>query len=76
MGGLPYKFTVKGMHINVRHFASGMISVNSTYNPEIIAMFKKWMHEGRGSYNPKYKSWNYWLPFSEQILQRLVELNE
>lgn len=43
------------MHINVRHFASGMISVNSTYNPEIIAMFKKWMHEGRGSYNPKYK---------------------
>ncbi|WP_168419428.1 competence protein CoiA family protein [Acinetobacter towneri] len=71
-----YKFTVKGMHINVRHFASGMISVNSTYNPEIIAMFKKWMHEGRGSYNPKYKSWNYWLPFSEQVLQRLVELNE
>jgi hypothetical protein len=53
-----------------------MISVNSTYNPEIIAMFKKWMHEGRGSYNPKYKSWNYWLPFSEQVLQRLVELNE
>ena len=75
-GWQDYKFTVKGMHINVRHFASGMISVNSTYNPEIIAMFKKWMHEGRGSYNPKYKSWNYWLPFSEQILQRLVELNE
>ena len=75
-GWQDYKFTVKGMHINVRHFASGMISVNSTYNPEIIAMFKKWMHEGRGSYNPKYKSWNYWLPFSEQVLQRLVELNE
>ena len=75
-GWQDYKFTVKGMHINVRHFASGMISVNSTYNPEIIAMFKKWMHEGRGSYNPKYKSWNYWLPFSEQVLQRLKELNE
>ena len=75
-GWQDYKFTVKGMHINVRHFASGMISVNSTYNPEIIAMLKEWKREGIGSYNPKYKSWNYWLPFSEQVLQRLKELNE
>ena len=71
-----YKFKVKGMHLNVRHFASGMVSVNSAYNPEIIAMLKEWKREGIGSYNPKYKSWNYWLPFSEQVLQRLKELNE
>ena len=71
-----YKFKVKGMHLNVRHFASGMISVNSAYNPAITAMLKEWKREGRGSYNPTYKSWNYWLPFSEQVLQRLKELNE
>ena len=71
-----YKFKVKGMHLNVRHFASGMISVNSAYNPAITAMLKEWKREGRGSYNTTYKSWNYWLPFSEQVLQRLKELNE
>ncbi|OAL81582.1 hypothetical protein AY606_02290 [Acinetobacter sp. SFB] len=71
-----YKFTVKGMHVNVRHFSSGMISVNSAYNPEIIAMLKEWRREGRGSYNPTYKSWNYWLPFSEKVLERLKALNE
>ena len=74
--GRDLKFKVKGMHLNVRHFASGMVSVNSAYNPEIIAMLKEWKREGIGSYNPKYKSWNYWLPFSEQVLQRLKELNE
>lgn len=71
-----YKFTIKGIFVNVRKFDSGMISVNSTYNPEIIAMLKEWKREGRGSFNPKYKSWNYWLPFSEQVLQRLKELNK
>lgn len=71
-----YKFKVKGMYVNVRHFSSGMISVNSTYNPEIIALLKQWKHEGRGSYNPTYKSWNYWLPFSENVLERLKALNE
>lgn len=71
-----YKFTIKGIFVNVRKFDSGMISVNSTYNPEIITMFKEWKREGRGSFNPKYKSWNYWLPFSEVVLDRLKELNE
>ena len=71
-----YKFQIKGIYVNVRKFSSGMISVNSTYNPEIINMLKEWKREGRGSYNPKYKSWNYWLPFSEQVLKRLEELNE
>ena len=64
------------MHVNVRHFSSGMISVNSTYNPEIIALLKEWKREGRGSYNPTYKSWNYWLPFSEKVIERLQVLNE
>lgn len=71
-----YKFTIKGIFVNVRKFNSGMISVNSTYNPEIISMLKEWKREGRGSFNPKYKSWNYWLPFSEIVLDRLKELNE
>lgn len=71
-----YKFKVKGMYVNVRHFSSGMISVNSTYNPEIIALLKQWKREGRGSYNPTYKSWNYWLPFSEKVLERLKVLND
>ena len=71
-----YKFTIKGIFVNVRKFNSGMISVNSTYNPEIIAMLKEWKREGRGSFNPQYKSWNYWLPFSEVVLDRLKELNE
>ena len=71
-----YKFTIKGIFVNVRKFDSGMISVNSTYNPEIISMLKEWKREGRGSFNPKYKSWNYWLPFSEVVLDRLKELNE
>ena len=52
------------MHVNVRHFSSRMVSVNNTYNPEIIALLKEWKPEGRGSYNPTYKFWNYWLPFS------------
>lgn len=71
-----YKFKVKGMYVNVRHFSSGMISVNSTYNPEIIALLKEWKREGRGSYNPTYKSWNYWQPFSEKVIERLNALNE
>lgn len=71
-----YKFQINGIYVNVRKFSSGMISVNSTYNPEIINMLKEWKREGRGSYNPKYKSWNYWLPFSEQVLKRLEELND
>jgi len=71
-----YKFTIKGIFVNVRKFDSGMISVNSTYNLEIISMLKEWKREGRGSFNPKYKSWNYWLPFSEVVLDRLKELNE
>lgn len=71
-----YQFIIKGIFVNVRKFDSGMISVNSTYNPEIIAMLKEWKREGLGSYNPKYKSWNYWLPFSNIVLERLEKLNQ
>lgn len=71
-----YKFKVNGIFVNVRKFESGMISVNSTYNPEFIKVLKEWMREGRGSYNPKYKSWNYWLPFSEIIFERINALND
>ncbi|MEB5929185.1 competence protein CoiA family protein [Acinetobacter schindleri] len=71
-----YKFTIKGIFVNVRKFDSGMISVNSTYNPEMIAMLKDWKREGRGKYMKDFKSWNYWLPFSEIVFQRLVEMND
>lgn len=64
------------MHVNVRHFSSRMVSVNSTYNPEIIVLLKEWKPERRGSYNPTYKFWNYWLPFSVKIIERLQVLNE
>lgn len=64
------------MHVNVRHFSSRMVSVNNTCNPEIIALLKEWKPEGRGSYNPTYKFWNYWLPFSVKIIERLQVLNE
>src|SRR5690606_1369127 len=71
-----YKFTIKGIFVNVRKFDSGMISVNSTYNPEMIEMFKEWKREGRGKYMKDFKSWNYWLPFSEVVFERLSTMNE
>ncbi|WP_173912702.1 competence protein CoiA family protein [Acinetobacter sp. Marseille-Q1618] len=71
-----YKFRIKGINFNARKFSSGMVSVNCTFNPEMIQMLKEWKNEGRGSYQPKYKSWNYWLPFSETVLERLKQMNE
>lgn len=70
-----YKFTIKGMWVQARQFSGGMLSVNCAYNPELIALFKQWRNEGGGRYNSKYKSWNYWQPFSESVLDRLKELH-
>ena len=70
-----FKFTINGIWVNVRKFSGGMLSVNCTYNPEIIAMLKQWRNEGSGKYNSKYKSWNYWQPFSETVLERLQQMH-
>lgn len=70
-----YKFTIKGIYVNVRKFDSGMISVNSTYSPEFISLLKAWQREGRGKYINEYKSWNYWLPFSNTVFERLEAMH-
>lgn len=70
-----YKFKINGIWVNTRHFSSGMISLNCVYNPELIAIFKQWMKEGGGKYNEKYKSWNYWKPFSQIVFQRLEKMH-
>lgn len=70
-----FKFTINGMWVDVRKFSGGMLSVRCAYNPEIIAMLKKWRNQGGGRYNPKYKSWDYWQPFADTILERLSELH-
>lgn len=74
-----YRFTINEMWLDVRKFESGMVSVKLAYNnfnPEIKNMLKDWSRGGKGSYNPKYKSWNYWLPYSEEIFAQLKEMNE
>lgn len=70
-----FKFKINGMWVNARKFSGGMLSVSCIYNPEIIAMLKKWRNEGGGQYNTKYKSWNYWQPFSETVLDRLSQMH-
>lgn len=70
-----YQFTIKGMWVHARQFSGGMLSVNCAYNPELIALFKQWRNEGGGRYNTKYKSWNYWQPFSETVIARLHQMH-
>lgn len=71
-----YSFTINGIWVHARKFSSGMLSVNcAAYNPKIIVMLRQWRNEGGGRYNPKYKSWNYWQPFSETVLKRLQEIH-
>ena len=72
---VDFKFTINGMWVDVRKFSSGMLAVKCAYNPEIIAMLKMWRNQGGGKYDPKYKSWKYWQPFSDTVLQRLRELH-
>lgn len=70
-----FQFTINGIWVHARKFSGGMLSVNCTYNPEIITMLKQWRNEGGGRYNNKYKSWNYWQPFSETVLERLHQMH-
>ena len=66
-----YQFTINGIWVRARKFSSGMLSVSCIYNPEIIAMLKQWRNEGGGRFDQRYRSWNYWQPFSATVLERL-----
>ena len=70
-----YLFIVSGMWVKVKKFNSGMISVRSAYNPELIKLLKQWRNEGGGKYEPQFKSWNYWQPFSATVLERLEQMH-
>ena len=71
-----YRFTIKHSWVDVRVFESGMVSVRCVnYNHDVIEILKQWRNEGGGQYNKKYKSWNYFKPFSNTVFQRLQELD-
>ena len=75
-GYSTYRFTIKHSWVDVRVFNSGMVSVKCvTYNHDVIEILKQWRNEGGGKYNQKYKSWNYFKPFSETVLRRLQEID-
>lgn len=71
-----YRFTIKHSWVDVRVFNSGMVSVKCvTYNHDVIEILKQWRNEGGGKYNQKYKSWNYFKPFSDTVFARLQEMD-
>jgi len=71
-----YRFTIKHVWVDVRVFNSGMVSIKCvTYNHDVIEILKQWRNEGSGQYNQKYKSWNYFKPFSDTVFQRLQEMD-
>lgn len=71
-----YRFTIKHAWVDVRVFNSGMVSIKCvTYNHDVIEILKHWRNEGGGQYNQKYKSWNYFKPFSDTVFQRLQEID-
>lgn len=70
-----YQFTINGIWVRARKFSSGMLSVSCTYNPEIIVILKQWRNEGGGRFDQRYRSWNYWQPFSATVLERLEQMH-
>ncbi len=71
-----YRMTIYDVWVNVTVFNSGMVSVSTVgYNPQVKDLLKSWRNQGGGQYNPKYKSWNYYKPFSNTVLARLQELD-
>ena len=71
-----YQFTIDGVYVRAREFSGGMLALTCVYNPTLIEQFKKWRNEGGGRYNPKYKSWEYWQPFSKTVLERLHQMHK
>ncbi len=75
-GFQKYRMTIHDVWVDVTVFNSGMVSVRTVgYNPQIKDLLKSWRNQGGGQYNPKYKSWNYYKPFSDTVLARLQELD-
>ncbi len=71
-----HRFTINHAWVDVRAFKSGMVAVRCVnFNHDVIEMLKQWRNEGGGQYNKQYKSWNYFKPFSETILQRLKDMD-
>ena len=71
-----YRFTIKHAWVDVRVFNSGMVSIKCViYNHDVIEILKQWRNEGGGQYNQKYKSWNYFKPFSDTVFERLQEMD-
>ncbi|MGE6440838.1 competence protein CoiA family protein [Psychrobacter sp. NPDC078409] len=71
-----YRFTINHAWVDVRVFKSGMVSVKCVnFNHDVIEILKQWRNEGGGQYNQKYKSWNYFKPFSDIVFQRLQEMD-
>lgn len=71
-----YRFTINHTWVDVRFFKSGMLSVKTYgFNHDLKELFKQWRNEGGGKFDGKYKSWNYWQPFSQTVFQRLKDLD-
>ena len=71
-----YRFTINHAWVDVRVFNLGMVSIKCVnFNHEVIEILKQWRNEGGGQYNQKYKSWNYFKPFSDTVLKRLQEMD-
>ncbi|WP_413521135.1 competence protein CoiA family protein [Psychrobacter glacincola] len=71
-----HRLTIKHNWVDVRVFNSGMVSVKCVnFNHDVIEILKQWRNEGGGQYNKKYKSWNYFKPFSDTVFQRLQEMD-
>ncbi len=71
-----YRFTINHAWVDVRVFKSGMVSVKCVnFNHDVIEILKQLRNEGGGQYNQKYKSWNYFKPFSDTVLKRLQEMD-
>lgn len=72
-----FNFTIYGYWVEVRLFESGMLAVKLvTFNHDLVNLLKQWRNEGGGKYDGKYKSWNYFKPFSATVLKRLQELHD
>ncbi|WP_147396031.1 hypothetical protein [Acinetobacter cumulans] len=51
------------------------ISVSCIYTSEIIAILKQSWNVSGGRLNEKYRSWNYWQPFSATVLKMLEQMH-
>lgn len=73
---VKYRFTINKVWVDTWVFSDGGVSVKAvSYNPEIVALLKKWSREGGGRYTPKFKAWKYFNPFAHTVLQRLQAMD-